>query len=116
MQKKQLKILNSKIDLTKYKFQNNKCNCIYISAPITTGPNFFEWYLKRGSLIEDSIEYKNAHYNEVIKPNLDKILRFHKDLSNKFNIPILKRVNNFLRDKISVKIYFTLNIVFFIGI
>jgi hypothetical protein len=90
MQKMQLKILNSKVDLSKFKFQDDKCNSIYISAPITTGTNFYEWYLKRGSLIEDSNEYKNAHYNEVIKPNLDKILKFHKDLSHKFNIPIIE--------------------------
>lgn len=65
-------------------------NSIYISAPITTGTNFLDWYLTKGSLIGDSNEYKKAHYNEIIKPNSERILKFHNELSRKTNAPIIE--------------------------
>lgn len=65
-------------------------NSIYLSAPITTGTNFLEWYLTRGSLIADSNEYKKAHYNEIIQPNSEKILSFHAELSRTYTTPIIE--------------------------
>jgi len=70
--------------------QRLRSNFIYISAPITTGTNYLEWYLTRGSLIADSNEYKKAHYNEIIQPNSEKILRFHVELSRKCTTPIIE--------------------------
>lgn len=63
---------------------------IYLSAPITTGTYFLDWYLNKGSLIKDSNEYKKAHYQDIIKSNSDKIMTYHKELSRKTNTPIIE--------------------------
>lgn len=63
---------------------------IYLSAPITTGTNFLEWYFTKGSFIADKNEYKKAHYKDIIKPNTDKILKFHQELSLKTDSPIIE--------------------------
>jgi len=65
-------------------------NSIYISAPITTGAYFINWYKNKGLLIENLADYRKAHYNEIIKPNSDIILKYYGDLSLKINSPIIE--------------------------
>lgn len=86
---KMRRMLKSQNESTKFQTQDER-NSIYISAPITTGTNFLEWYLTRGIPIKESNEYKKVHYDEIITPNSEKILKFHQELSQKFNTPIIE--------------------------
>jgi len=47
----------------------------YVSVPITTGKRFLEWYKDRGRLLKNT-EYSEAHFREVIKPNMDDAQEF----------------------------------------
>jgi hypothetical protein len=43
---------------------------VYLSAPITTGKRFSEWYSRGGRSLEATHpEYRNGHTEHVIKPN-----------------------------------------------
>jgi hypothetical protein len=52
-------------------------SAVYISAPITTGQNYIEWYRKVGfNLKHDQKLYNEKHYKDVIESNLKIIRKF----------------------------------------
>src|SRR2546428_14003541 len=42
---------------------------LYVSAPITTGQRFFDWYSRRRNLAGSAEQYRREHLNEVVAPN-----------------------------------------------
>lgn len=65
-------------------------NAIYISAPITTGNDFINWYKENINLLTNKDAYKQRHYNEIIKPNLSLILKYYNELKRKLDNPLLE--------------------------
>ena len=55
---------------TLLKCVTGKENAAYVSVPITTGKRFLEWYKEKGRLLKNT-EYAEAHFTEVIKPNME---------------------------------------------
>lgn len=46
----------------------------YISAPITTGQRFIDWYKETGSSLDhNSSRYKTKHFHAVIRPNSEEV-------------------------------------------
>jgi hypothetical protein len=42
---------------------------LYVSAPITSGQRFVDWYSRRDDLPDSTQEYQRQHLNEVVTPN-----------------------------------------------
>src|SRR6266516_2839707 len=42
---------------------------VYVSAPITSGRRFLEWYSTRAELRSAAADDKTDHFNQVITPN-----------------------------------------------
>mgnify|MGYP000844627223 CR=1 FL=1 len=80
-------IIDSKVIETVSNINNN---AIYISAPITTGNDFINWYSKNIDLFTSGEIYKHRHYNEIVKPNLSLILKYYNELKSKYNTSIIE--------------------------
>lgn len=59
--------IDAHIELLRGVFANR--NAVYVSAPITSGRRFLEWYSTLRGLRNSNEDYQNEHFRQVVAPN-----------------------------------------------
>jgi len=62
---------------------------VYVSAPITSGQRFADWYSRRGSLRDSVQEYQRQHLNEVVAPNRQAAVELVKRVRQRHSGPVI---------------------------